>query len=159
MAQDNALRLSPHFTLGEFTYSLTAVEKAIDNQLPPELLPRAVATAKMLERIRESLNNRAIILSSGYRCELLNRLVGGNPKSDHRNADAADISVPSFGGAYNVAKALEPAVNDLQIGQLIVEGLRGKRWVHVSTHRPENPINRVLTITAAGPVPGIHPIE
>jgi predicted Kef-type K+ transport protein len=38
----------------------------------------------------------------------------------------------------------------LGIGQLILEGVKGKQWVHVSTHVPELQANRVITITDAG---------
>lgn len=160
-AFDPTLRLSSHFSLGEFCYSDTARERGVLNVLPMELLPRAIATARMLEGLREALGGRPVRINSGYRCRALNELVGGSPRSDHMNGDAADIVVPGFGEAYNVAMALAPLVSVLGIGQLILEGLRGSRWVHVSTHAPELPINRILTISRAAPrgVPGIHPVE
>jgi len=152
------LQLSAHVSLAEFIRSDTSIAKGINNDLPPEYLPRAIATAAMIEKIRAALGNRPILISSGYRCEALNRAVGGQVNSDHLRGDASDITAPNFGEPYNVAKALEPLVNDLEIGQLILEGVGGKRWVHVSTHRPSLPINRILTITHAGAVPGIHPV-
>lgn len=149
-----AIKLSPHFTLAELTASATATARGIDNTPPPELLPRLVLLAEMLERIRTTVN-APIIVSSGYRCEALNHLVGGASTSDHPQGHAADITAPAFGSATELARLLAPLVSTLGIGQIILEGIKGKQWVHVSTRAPERAINRIITITDAGVVPGI----
>ena len=146
--------LTPHFSLSELTHSDTAIAKGIDNSLPDDLLPNMQGLAEMLERIRAVLNS-PVEISSGYRCQALNRAVGGDKASDHLKALAADIVAPEFGTTTEVARLLAPLVETLGIGQIILEGLRGKQWVHVSTKRPINKINRVITITDAGTVPGI----
>lgn len=148
------MKLSHHFTIAEFTRSATAERLGIDNTPPPELLPRLVRTAEMLERIRSTLQC-PVIVTSGYRCPALNAAVGSRSTSDHTQGHAADILVPSFGAPTEVARILAPLVSVLGIGQIILEGVGGKQWVHVSTHEPENSINRILTITDAGTVPGI----
>mgnify|MGYP007087730993 FL=1 len=66
---------------------------------------------------------------------------------------------PGYGSAYQVAKALAPQVSVLGIGQLILEGVKGKQWVHVSTRVPEKVANRVITITDAGAQLGIQELE
>jgi hypothetical protein len=151
------MQLSKHFSLSEFTASGTAWARHIDNTPPPELMPRLILVAEMLERIRSTLNV-PITVTSAYRCEALNKAVGGVPNSDHTRGHAADIVAPLFGPPYQVAKALAPLVSTLGIGQLILEGVKGKQWVHVSTHTPEKPTNRILTITDAGPAIGIQAI-
>lgn len=108
----------------------------------------------MLERIRSTLNV-PVVVTSGYRCPRVNQAVGGATTSDHPQGHAADIVAPKFGSATEVARTLAPLVSVLGIGQIILEGVKGKQWVHVSTHAPERAINRVLTITDAGVVPGI----
>lgn len=148
------MRLSPHFTLAEFTASDTARARGIDNTPPPELLPRLIMLAEMLERIRSTVN-APIIVSSGYRCPELNALVGGATTSDHPQGHAADIIAPRFGSATELARLLAPLVSVLSIGQIILEGVKGKQWVHVSTREPERSVNRVITITDAGVMPGI----
>jgi len=148
------MKLSPHFTLEELTASSKARELGINNTPPPELMPRLVLVAEMLERIRSTLGV-PVIVTSGYRCEALNVKVGGATTSDHPQGHAADFIAPSYGTASDVATLLAPLVSVLGIGQIILEGVRGKQWVHVSTHSPERSINRVLTITDAGVVPGI----
>lgn len=148
------MKLTQHFTLAELTASAKAAQLGINNTPPPELLPRLVLLAEMLERIRSTLGV-PVIVTSGYRCEALNVKVGGATTSDHPQGHAADFIAPSYGTASDVATLLAPLVSVLGIGQIILEGVRGKQWVHVSTHSPERSINRVLTITDAGVVPGI----
>lgn len=149
------MKLSQHFDLSEFVVSSTAAAHGIDNTPPQEIVPRLVLVAEMLERIRSTINV-PLTVTSGYRCDALNRAVGGVPDSDHTRGHAADIVAPLFGTPYQLAKALAPLVGTLGIGQLILEGVKGKRWVHVSTHAPEKPANRILTITDAGAVAGIQ---
>lgn len=148
------MKLSPHFTLAEMTASTTAQRLRIDNTPPEELVPRLVLTAEMLERICSTLNV-PIIITSGYRCAPLNRAVGGVTSSDHAQGHAADFVAPGYGTPSDVATTLAPLVSVLGIGQIILEGIKGKQWVHVSTHPPEKAINRVLTITERGVVAGI----
>lgn len=148
------MKLTPHFSLSELTASTKAAQVGIDNTPAPELLPRMVLLAELLERIRERLGV-PVTVTSGYRCARLNRAVGGVTSSDHTQGHAADIVAPAFGSASDVASALAPLVSALGIGQLILEGVKGKQWVHVSTHAPEKAINRVLTITDAGAAVGI----
>ena len=149
------MKLSEHFTLAELIASNKAAALGIDNTPAPELLPRLVLCAEMLERIRSTLGVR-ITVTSGYRCQPLNRAVGGVTSSDHTQGHAADIVAPGYGSPYEIAKALAPLVSVLGIGQLILEGIGGKRWVHVSTHVPEKISNRVITITDAGAQLGIQ---
>lgn len=149
------MKLTPHFTLSELTASNTARARGIDNTPPPELMPRLVLTAEMLERIRSTLGV-PVIVTSGYRCMQLNAAVGGVTSSDHSRGQAADIVAPGYGTPYQVAKTLAPLVSVLGIGQIILEGIKGKQWVHVSTRSPEKASNRVITITDAGVQLGIQ---
>lgn len=148
------MNLTPHFSLSELTASAKAAQVGIDNTPAPELVPRLVLLAELLERIRERLGV-PVMVTSGYRCPQLNRVVGGVTSSDHTQGHAADIVAPGFGTATDVAIALAPLVSVLGIGQIILEGVKGKQWVHVSTRAPEKSINRVLTITDAGAAVGI----
>jgi zinc D-Ala-D-Ala carboxypeptidase len=136
------VKLSEHFTLAEFVESETAEDRGIDNGLPPELMLEAHRTCYLLEAIRARLGGVPIILTSGYRCLALNRAIGSDDSSDHLKAMAADFKAPAFGTPFQVAKALEPLVDELAIGQLIHE-FGG--WVHVSTRRTAKPVNRILT--------------
>ncbi len=149
------MNLSAHFTLAEMIASNKAAQLGINNTPPPELMPRLVLCAEMLERIRGALGV-PVIVTSAFRCRQLNTAVGGVTSSDHTQGHAADIVAPNYGTPYEVAKTLAPLVSVLGIGQLILEGIRGKQWVHVSTRSPEKASNRVITITDAGAELGIQ---
>lgn len=149
--------MTPHFTLAEFCRSGTAARRGIDNALPPELAPAALQTLEMLERIRKQLSEIAgrdvpVLISSGYRCPALNLAIGSSSTSDHPKASAADWTAPAFGSPRQICAALAPLVGKLGIGQLIHEY---GQWVHTSTRMPALAINRVITISRAGTVPGI----
>lgn len=149
--------MSPHFSLAELTRSSTAKRLRLDNTPPADVLRALQHTADMLERIRSTLDV-PIIVTSGYRSPAVNRAVGGVTSSDHLSGQAADIVAPRFGTPHLVAKTLAPLVNTLGIEQLILEGVKGKQWVHVSTRRPAKANNRIITITDAGARAGIHAI-
>lgn len=148
-------RLTANFTLGELIASNTAQRLHIDNTPTQEARRRLQGTAEMLQRIRDTIGH-PVIVTSAYRGPVLNRAVGGVTSSDHMSGQAADIVAPRFGTPYLLAKTLAPLVMTLGIGQLILEGIRGKQWVHVSTRIPERQVNRILTITDAGARSGIQ---
>ena len=149
------MNLSPHFTLAELCASNKATQLGLDNTPPEELTPRLIRLAEMLERVRSTLGV-PVTITSGYRGPLLNRAVGGVTSSDHTQGHAADIVAPGFGSPHAVATALAPLVSTLGIGQLILEGVKGKQWVHLSTRVPDKLANRVITITDAGAQVGIQ---
>lgn len=103
------MKLTEHFSLEEFTYSSTALARGIDNSLNPENPAHAKIISNLknlckevLEPLRTYVNssypskgdNRGavpVIISSGYRCPQLNKLVGGSPTSQHMTGEACDI--------------------------------------------------------------------
>lgn len=149
------MKLTPHFTLAELTASSTARRLGLDNTPPPELVPRLVFVAEMLERIRSTLGV-PIIVTSGYRGLAVNRAVGGVTSSDHTQGHAVDFVAPRFGTPFEIAKTLAPLVDTLGVGQIILEGIKGKQWIHCSTRIPAKASNRVITITDAGAQLGIQ---
>ena len=149
--------MTPHFSLAEMIASTTGERLKIDNTPHPEHLDKLTLTAELLERVR-TLLGCPIIVTSGYRCRELNKAVGGVTSSDHAQGQAVDIIAPGFGTPYAIAKRLAPLVSKLGIGQLILEGIKGKQWVHISTRLADKPSNRVITITDAGAKLGIQEI-
>lgn len=151
------MHLTPHFTLDEMIGSDTAERLGIDNMPPGNVIASIRNTAEMMERIRAHLSgifgrDVPIIVTSGYRCEALNRAIGSEDTSHHRRGWAVDFKAPSFGTPFEICACLQPVMDDIGIGQLIHEY---GRWVHVSTG-PVAPVNRVLTISARGKKIGIH---
>ena len=149
------MNLTKHFTLAELTNSSTAQRLGLANTAPPEIVPRLLRTAEMLERIRATLGV-PVIVTSGYRAPAVNKAVGGVTSSDHMQGHAADIVAPGYGTATQIARTLAPLVSTLGIGQIILEGVKGRQWVHVSTRVPDKPANRVITITDKGTQMGIQ---
>lgn len=138
--------LSPHFTLEELTFSQTAARQDIDNTPPPDVLVHLRRTALGLEGVRVRLGGAPIIISSGYRCPVLNARVGGSERSQHMTGQAADFTAPRFGSVREVVDAL--ADSDVPYDQLILEF---GRWVHISF--AAEPRHHALVIDRAGARP------
>ena len=85
--------LSPHFALGEFLRSGTAIKYGIDNT--PQ---HAIVISRLMllcECILEPLRQHCgvVVITSGYRCPQLNLAVHGVPGSQHTLGEAADIFI------------------------------------------------------------------
>jgi hypothetical protein len=142
------IAVTDHFNLKEFTRSETADKLKIDNTLPDALMPAMLFTACGMERIRHVLKY-PMKITSGYRCDELNKAVGGVDDSQHKDAEACDFVCPVFGIPRDVVIRLLPMVKPLGIDQLILEG----GWVHVSfTTRPRY---EVLTLVKGKYVKGL----
>ena len=80
-----------HFKSSEITYSYKAEENGIDNTpTDKDIIDNLNYTLQRLEEIRSGYN-KPIIISSGYRCEELNKLVGGVDNSLHKIGLAVDL--------------------------------------------------------------------
>lgn len=136
--------LSPHFTVGEFFRSGTAIRLGIDNN--PDAHPgEGISTAEVVENLRalctevlEPLRRRVgrVIVTSGYRCQELNKAVGGVWNSQHLKGEAADIFVPDTATAMRYGHILE---RHSAVQQLLLEpmGIQQKLWIHVGFRRSE----------------------
>ena len=85
------MRLSPHFTLEEMTASDTARKLGICNKAPSGIVKNLGYLANNLLEPLRSLLGKPILITSGYRCEELNKAVGGSATSQHRYGQAVDI--------------------------------------------------------------------
>lgn len=124
-----------HFTMNEMTRSATARRKGINNSPSPQVMQNITQLVeKILDPLREAWG-QPIIVSSGYRCPTLNRLVGGAANSQHTLGQAADIHTVSDKPADN--KRLFELIQRLRLpyDQLIDE--YGYNWIHVS-YGPRN---------------------
>lgn len=136
--------LTPHFTVGEFFRSGTAIRLGIDNN--PDAHPgEGISTAEVVENLHalctevlEPLRRRVgrVIVTSGYRCQELNKAVGGVWNSQHLKGEAADIFVPDTATAMRYGHILE---RHSAVQQLLLEpmGIQQKRWIHVGFRRSE----------------------
>ena len=136
---DATMRLSEHFTLGEMCYSATAEAKQIPN-IP--LKQHITAMQNLCERGLEPLCchlGLPIKVNSGYRCQLLNQMVGGVSTSQHLKGEAADITIPRshrpFGHPTDEQAArliMRYAEQYADFDQLILEHRGNSWWVHIS---------------------------
>ena len=81
-----------HFKLSEFEHSATALFYHIDNTIPDNILPNIYNLVEnLLDPLRDIIGE-PIYINSGYRCDALNKKVGGAKTSQHRIGCAADIT-------------------------------------------------------------------
>lgn len=146
---DVRMALSPHFRLSEFTKSRTAERHQLFN-IPREEAEvanlRALARS-VLEPIR-ALFSKYVVIRSGYRSGALNRLVGGEPTSQHLFGEAADFVVRGV-HCFEAASAIS-GTEQIPFDQLIYEvrpsASRVSDWLHVSHRRLGSNRREVLTI-------------
>ena len=80
-----------YFSLLEFTRSITANIRGLDNTPPPDVVHNIQWLCRQfLDPLREAVGC-PVIISSGYRCRDLNTAVGGSPTSYHLLGLAADF--------------------------------------------------------------------
>ena len=141
-------QLTPHFALSELTDSQTAARHGIHN-VPKEgsqEYRNLQRTAETMEKVRATLGDKPILVSSGYRSPRVNTLVGGSRGSAHTKGLGCDFTSPGFGTPLEICKALEPRMVELAIDQLIMEF---SQWVHCGLASGE-PRHQCLTIDISG---------
>ena len=115
-----------YFTMTEMYGSATAKAKGIDNTPPAAV---RVNLSALVENILDPLRKayrKPITVNCGYRCQELNKAVGGVATSQHLTGQAADIT----GGSPEENKKLYNLIKKLPFDQVIYEF--GGQWVHVS---------------------------
>ena len=117
-----------YFTIKELCKSSTAIQKGIDNTPNSEIVSNLEQLVDIILDPLRVKYGKPIHVNSGYRCEALNKAVGGSKTSSHRFGLAADIT----GGSkaenkklFELAQAL-----NLPFDQLIDES--NFSWVHIS---------------------------
>ena len=84
--------ISENFTYEEFEYSKKAEENNIDNKIPDSDIKERIKelVLNVLQPLRDAWG-KPLPLNSGYRCPEVNKLVGGQPTSQHLKGEAADV--------------------------------------------------------------------
>ena len=141
--------ITPHFTLDEMTVSQLAARDGFDNTPPPQARANLQLLCGALEQVR-ALFDAPIIISSGYRSEKVNQLIGGSPNSQHVQGLAADFTVIEVSPRDTVRRISNSTI---AFDQLILEF---DRWVHLSV-TCDTPRRQVLTLRkGAGYLPGLQ---
>lgn len=126
------MKISDHVSFKEGVKSNTALRRGIDNTPNRyEQTNMEVTAEKIFEPLREWVGG-PIKINSFYRCEELNRAIGGSSRSQHCEGRAIDLD-DTFGYKTN-AEMFEYIRNNLSFDQLIWEfgDDNNPAWVHVS---------------------------
>ena len=118
-----------YFTIKELSRSSTAEKLGIDNTPTPEIRAKLNTLISVLDKIREQYG-KPIFVTSGYRCPMLNKAVGGVNSSQHVKGEAADLVGRNDD---DTRKIFETAKAFGQFDQLLYEkNSKGNIWVHIS---------------------------
>lgn len=133
------IRLGQYFTLAE----LCVTSQDLDN------VPGNVHLVNLTRLVCLVLGPLRLILgvlhvTSGFRCELVNRKVGGKTTSFHTTGCAADIYSNQHTHMELIKKILELG---LPFDKLIAEDDGENQWLHIQIQPPGTP-NRKLVFTS-----------
>ena len=127
------MKLSKNLTLDEATKSATAIKNGISNKPSGEHLSNLMAIAQnVFQPVRDHFG-KPIAITSGYRSQALNDLIGGASGSQHSKGEALDLDADVFGGLENY-QLFHYIKDNLAFDQLIWEfgTEENPDWVHVS---------------------------
>lgn len=130
-----------HFTIEELYASDTAKRLGINNKPDiQQVINLVYLAAYVLEPLREVMDE-PIKIGSGFRCQKLNKAVGGVYNSQHLKGQAVDLCID---GDIEKGKRWFNYIKDhLPFDQLIWEhNSKGSYWVHVSFVHPDFGKNR-----------------
>jgi hypothetical protein len=128
------MQLSKHFSLAEFINSESAKRNGIDNKPKEEHIENLKSLCEnVLEPIREHFKV-PIHISSGYRSDALNRMIGGSKSSQHSLGQAADVDMEIT--SVSNKQIFDYISKNLDFDQLINEF--DYSWVHVSYKKKGN---------------------
>ena len=137
------MKLSKNFTYEELCHSGVAERKGLRNRPKTKEEERVVIEnlkalcIEVLQPLRDYLG-KPVVISSGYRSEEVNRMVGGVKGSQHLKGEAADIHIEN---TEYLLKIMHFIMEETDFDQLIWEkNKQGTQWVHVSYRR--NGVNK-----------------
>lgn len=119
---------SEYFTLEELTKSATAKRLKIDNTPTNEVIRNLQYGVDMILDPLRRMYGQPIVITSAYRCPLLNQTVGGVKNSWHQRGCAADIHINDPEDAkvkFDLLKSL-PSVDTV-----LFEHSLHSEWLHV----------------------------
>lgn len=121
-----------NFKISELIYSETAIIKSINNMPDINSLDNLLDLIfYCLQPIRDKLNE-PMIITSGFRCKEINKLVGGAYNSQHLYGQAADFVVKKYTPSQIIEKIKK---SNIEFDQLINEY---NKWVHISFNKGRN---------------------
>ena len=147
-----------NFSPDEMCRSREGERKNLDNIPTRDQFRNLVVVAFGLETIRQAVNNRMVLVNSGFRSDDVNEEVGGAPGSLHTLGLAADIEVPGMTN-LDLARvcALCPDI-DKVILEHYIAGRDLSGWVHLQWAKEGETPRREFYLKESG-IPGYTRVE
>lgn len=127
---------SDFFTVKEFIKSSTATRLKIDNTPNAEVMRNLQYGVQMILDPLRRIHQQPISITSGYRCEQLNKAVGGVPNSWHAIGNAADIHIKDENEAKEIFDILKTLPS---VDTVLFEHSRSSQWIHVQWDMTKTP--------------------
>mgnify|MGYP001102957940 CR=1 FL=1 len=128
------MKLTENLSLAEVTKSVTALRHGIANTPTVTHLINLKEVAKNIFQPCREHFGMPLAVTSGYRSEVLNDLIGGSKRSQHSKGEALDLDAQVYGGFTNRELFLyikDHLVFDQLIGEF-PDNVGEFAWVHVS---------------------------
>lgn len=131
-----------YFTIAELCASETATKYNIDNTPDPIITSHLQQLINFLNPLREAWGS-AIKVSSGYRCDKLNRFVGGSKTSSHLIGYGVDL-IPANGKMSDFKKFIVDYMKMRMFDQCIIEKSGKTEWIHIGLYNAKGQQRRMI---------------
>ena len=122
-----------YFTFRELMHSNISLQNDFVNEPPrPEVSKICLNLVVLVDNLLDPIRERfavPMIITSGYRCKRLNKLVGGVANSQHMKGEAVDFCFAGF-SKKEMAAAFFEIAEDFDFDQLIYYKKKG--IIHIS---------------------------
>ena len=131
-----------YFTIDELCKSETAKKYGIDNTPNPIIVSHLQQLINFLNPLREAWGS-AIKVTSGYRCEKLNKFVGGSKTSSHMIGYGIDL-IPANGKMDEFKKFIVDYMKTRMFDQCIIEKSGKTEWIHIGLYNLKDQQRRMI---------------
>ena len=131
-----------YFTIAELCASDTAKKYGIDNTPNPIITSHLQQLINFLNPLREAWGS-AIKVTSGYRCEKLNKFVGGSKTSSHMIGYGVDL-IPANDKMDEFKKFIVDYMKIRIFDQCIIEKSGKTEWIHIGLYNLKDQQRRMI---------------
>ena len=131
-----------YFTIAELCASDTAKKYGIDNTPNPIITSHLQQLITFLNPLREAWGS-AIKVTSGYRCEKLNKFVGGSKTSSHMIGYGVDL-IPTNGRMDEFKKFIVDYMKTRMFDQCIIEKSGKTEWIHIGLYNAKGQQRKMI---------------
>ena len=134
--QKITFKASENFTLAELIRSTTADKHRISNIPGDEQIRNLQYGVDMVLDPLRRIIQKPIVITSGFRCEKLNKAVGGVANSWHQQGNAADIHIADEENAREIFEILKTLPS---VDTILFEHSSNSQWIHVQWNMAKTP--------------------